>query len=252
MNSSVVALLTDFGQTDHYVGVMKCVVAGIAPAAQLIDISHAVPPQSILAGQRLIRASYPYLPEGAVLLAVVDPGVGTQRRAIALHSHDRFFVGPDNGLLTPLLDGRWQAVELTNPRYRLPATSATFHGRDVFAPAAAHLAAGVPLADLGPPVADLLRLDVPEPIIAPDGTVRGEIVYMDHFGNLVSNISRTPGGGKVSFHGLDLPVVLTYGEVPVGQPLALVGSDGQLEIAVRNGNAARSLNANVGDPVTLS
>ncbi|HLG71436.1 MAG TPA: SAM-dependent chlorinase/fluorinase [Chloroflexota bacterium] len=244
----VIALLTDFGLEDHYVGVMKAVIAGIAPEANVVDISHAVPPQAILAGQRLLQASVPYLPDGAIVLAVVDPGVGSERRPMALRSGRLTFVGPDNGLFTPWLPGE-VAVELTAPEFRLPEVSATFHGRDVFAPAAAHLAAGVPLEKLGPKLADSVRLDPPRPRTAQDGTIQGEVVYVDHFDNLITNIGGVRGG-TARIRGHDLPVQATYSAVNPGELLALIGSDGALEVAMRNGSAAAYLSAEAGEPVT--
>lgn len=244
-NRPVIALLTDFGLQEHYVGVMKGVIAGIAPAAAVIDISHHVPPQSILAGQWLLRASVAYFPAGTIFLCVVDPGVGTSRRPMALSSQGLFFVGPDNGLFTPWLAGG-DAVE---PRhYRLAAVSSTFHGRDVFAPAAAHLAAGVPLPAFGPRIDDPVRLLPPEPARQADGTMVGEIVYVDHFGNLITNIEAPPQGA-VRFRQQVLAVRSTYGSAGEGELLALVGSEGQVEIAVRNGSAAQQLGARAGETV---
>jgi S-adenosylmethionine hydrolase len=243
-----IALLTDFGLQDHYVGVMKAVIAGIAPDAALIDLSHAVPPQSILAGQRLLEASAPYLPEGTIVLAVVDPGVGGSRRPMALRSGRLTFVGPDNGLFTPWLPGD-AAVELAAPEYRLPRVSSTFHGRDVFAPAAAHLAAGVLLERLGPPLGNPVRLEPPRARTFQDGTIEGEVVYVDHFGNLITNIAGV-SGGSAQVRGRDLPLRATYGAVAAGELLSLLGSDGWLEVAVRDGSAALALGIADGEPVT--
>ena len=246
MTKPVIGLLTDFGLQDHYVGVLRAVIAGIAPEALVVDVSHAVPPQSILAGQRLLRASVPYFPAGSIFLAVVDPGVGTSRRPMAVHRAERYFVGPDNGLFTPWLDG--QAVELTAPEFRLPNVSATFHGRDVFAPAAAHLALGVPLERFGPPLTDPIRLDPPLPRTLPDGTIVGEIGYVDRFGNLITNITGV-SSGAVRFRERELPLRATYGEAAPGELLALLGSDCEVEIAVRDGNAALALQALAGEQI---
>ena len=243
----VIGLLTDFGQQDHYVGVMKAVIAGIAPEAGLIDISHAVPAQSVLAGQRLLRASVPYFPPASILLAVVDPGVGSVRRPMALRSAGHTFVGPDNGLFTPWLPGD-QVVELTSPEYRLPHTSATFHGRDVFAPTAAYLAAGVPLDRLGPPLAEPVRLEAPAAARAEDGTISGEVVYVDVFGNLITNIAGVSGGAAL-IAGRELPLRRTYADAAPGELLALAGSEDDLEVAVRDGSAAALLGAGPGQPV---
>jgi S-adenosyl-L-methionine hydrolase (adenosine-forming) len=244
----VIALLTDFGQQDHYVGVMKAVIAGIAPDAVVIDISHAVPPQSILAGQRLLRASVPYFPPGSIFLAVVDPGVGTARRPLAVRAGAHTFVGPDNGLFTPWLPGD-VAIELTAPECRLAQTSSTFHGRDVFAPAAAHLAAGLPIDRLGPRLTDPVLLQAPQPRVRRDGTIVGEIVYVDHFGNLITNITGITGGTTL-FRDRQLPLRATYGSAGPGEVLALIGSEGELELAVRDGSAAAQLRAHLGEQVT--
>lgn len=245
MSGQIIALLTDFGQRDHYAGVMKAVITGIAPGARLIDVSHSVPSQAVLAGQRLLRASVPYFPPGTIFLAVIDPGVGSARRPMALRSGGHIFVGPDNGLFTPWLPGE-VAVELASPEYRLPVTSATFHGRDVFAPAAAHLASGIPIERLGPRLMDPVLLSPPEPSKRKDGTIVGEVVYVDGFGNLITNIPAMRGG---SIHlGCHLvPVRHTYADAEPGDLLALTSSEGELEIAVRDGSAAERLGAALGE-----
>ncbi|HLY66161.1 MAG TPA: SAM-dependent chlorinase/fluorinase [Chloroflexota bacterium] len=248
-NRPVVGLLTDFGLQDHYVGVVKGVIAGIAPGIQVVDISHAVTPQSILAGQRLLLASVPYFPPGSVFLAVVDPGVGTARRPLALRSAGCSFVGPDNGLFTPWLESDWQAVELIAPALRLPVVSSTFHGRDVFAPAAAHLALGMPLERFGPRVTDPVRLLPPEPLRRDDGTIVGEVVYADHFGNLITNVRPPSVSGAARFRDRQLRLAPTYGSAAPGELLALLGSEGELELAIRDGNAAQQLQASAGERV---
>ncbi|HEX6511444.1 MAG TPA: SAM-dependent chlorinase/fluorinase [Chloroflexota bacterium] len=245
---SIIGLLTDFGLADHYVGVVKAVIAGIAPEALVIDISHAVPPQSVLSGQRLLRASVPYFPPQSVFLAVIDPGVGTSRRPMALRSAGHTFVGPDNGLFTPWLPGE-SSIELTSPEYRLAETSATFHGRDVFAPAAAHLALGVGLERFGPLLLDPVQLLPPFAATLQDGTIQGEIAYVDYFGNLITNIAGGRGG-VVLWRGKELPVRPTYGAAEPGELLALTGSQGDLELAVRDGSAARELGVRAGEPVS--
>jgi S-adenosylmethionine hydrolase len=244
MARSVIALLTDFGTQDHYVGVMKGVIAGIAPDVSLIDITHNVPPQSVLCGQLELKASVRYFPAGTIFLAVIDPGVGTARRPMALRSAGYTFVGPDNGLFTPWLPGG-EAVELANPSYRLRRVSHTFHGRDVFAPAAAHLSLGLALERLGPALSDPIRLEPPAAQALPDGTIVGEVVYVDHFGNLVTNI-HPAGEGVAHAQGHALPLRRSYGSVQPGDLLALTGSEGALEIAVRDGSAAARLGAGAG------
>lgn len=236
--AEVVALLTDFGYRDVYVGVMKGVMLGLAPGLRLVDLSHDLPPYDVQAGMLALDAAWPYLPVGTVFLCVVDPGVGTPRRPIVARAADRLFVGPDNGLFSLLPDP--EAREITAP-WGLPRRSRTFHGRDLFAPVAAHLAAGAPFHAVGPRV-DMIRRPPP----APDGD-RGEVIYVDHYGNCVTNL---PGrhAGALEVGQRSAPVREAYGDAAPGSLLALTGSTGRLELAVRNGSAA-ALGIQVGDPV---
>ncbi|MEX2540481.1 MAG: SAM-dependent chlorinase/fluorinase [Trueperaceae bacterium] len=255
------ALLTDFGTADIYVGVMKGVVAEIAPGAAVTDLSHEIPAQDVRAAASALLFSYRYFPAGTVFCCVVDPGVGTARRAVAVElgrpAGDRAairrdsvtVVCPDNGLLTPLLEqgaGATRAVVLDDPAYHLARASATFHGRDIFAPVAAHLAAGVELTDLGSTCDPdgLARLPWPRPQSDGDGWT-AEVIHVDRFGNLITNLPGTDLAkpfdtwrvtlGERSVTG----VRATFGEVAVGEPVAYVGSSGYLEVAVRQGSAAR-------------
>jgi S-adenosylmethionine hydrolase len=257
---AVIALLTDFGTRDHYVGTMKGVVLGIAPGAALVDISHEVPAHDVAAGAQQLAACYRYFPAGTIFLVVIDPGVGTRRRAVAVEGGAYRFVAPDNGVLSMVLaeTGVSRAVELTEARYALPNVSHTFEGRDRFAPAAAWLAAGVALEALGPPAGALQRLDVPAPAI--DGAdLRGEIVRVDHFGNLISNVDRATverfAGGRpldVRVGGQEIGrIVSTYGEAAPGEVCALFGSTDHLEIAVNGGRAADRLRLSRGAAVHL-
>jgi S-adenosylmethionine hydrolase len=260
-----IALLSDFGTRDHYVGVMKGVIANLAPAAPVIDLTHGVPPQNVAAGALALRESWRFFPRRTIFLAVVDPGVGTARRAVAIETTaGARLVGPDNGLLWLAAEQAKvkRVVELTAPRYRLTPVSDTFHGRDVFAPAAAHLWRGVALSALGPTVTDLMRLDL--------GTVQqrkdrlcGAVVYVDHFGNLISNITREQfeefvarfPGHKVSIKiGARARVGLarTYGQSAAGAGLALFGSFELLEIAVRDGSAAHRFRAGIGTAIEVN
>ncbi|MEM1256247.1 MAG: SAM-dependent chlorinase/fluorinase [Cyanobacteria bacterium P01_H01_bin.21] len=253
-----ITLLTDFGHRDNYVGVMKGVIAGISPQSQLIDITHAIKPQDILAARFNLLTSYEYFPAGTIHIAVVDPGVGTQRMAIAAQIATSMgvhtVIAPNNGIITGL--SVTAAVALTNPDYwRTPHASHTFHGRDIFAPAAAHLARGIPFDQLGVSlsVADLVRLDINDAAETNQGYC-GCIQYIDHFGNLVTNI---PGAqlSSQSWHihlGKHcIPYDTTYGLAEVGSALALVGSHGYVEIAVNGSSAAEILNGDVGDSVEL-
>jgi S-adenosylmethionine hydrolase len=273
---TILTLLTDFGTEDEYVGVMKGIILSIAPDVRLVDLSHQVPPQDIRRAAFLLMNAVPYFPPDTVHLAVVDPGVGTERRPVAVRTPAGTFVGPDNGLFSWVLAGvpEWTAVEIREPAYQLPLVSSTFHGRDIFAPVAAHLAAGVPLEKLGPRVEDPVWLPPPRLEIS-DFVAEGEVLYADRFGNLVTSIGYLvrsedtlalksafgpqavlpvfPAGdagvvvGNVQLRGIRR----TYGEAAVGELLALVGSSGFLEIAVRQGSAAAALGAVPGTPVTL-
>jgi S-adenosyl-L-methionine hydrolase (adenosine-forming) len=256
----VITLLTDFGLEDGYVAAMKGVVATIAPEARLVDITHLVPPQDIASGRFRLLTVAPYFPPGTIHLAVVDPGVGTARRAVAIHATSgSYFVGPDNGLLSGALetDPPIAAVELNEPRFwRTPTPSATFHGRDVFAPVAAHLARGVDLAAVGSsiPPATLVRLELAQLEMLAGGA-EGAVQAVDRFGNLISNVPGSMLGDRsrwsASIRGHTVPGHRTYGEAQVGEALALVGSHGFVEIAVRRGNARIALGAGVGDPVQV-
>ena len=243
----IVTLTTDFGGSDYYVGAMKGVILGITPDAQLVDISHQIPPQDVLAAAFVLRHAAREFPPGTVHLAVVDPGVGTRRRPLALQSSGHLWVGPDNGLFSFVLDRADSRVhEIARPDLGRSDLSSTFHGRDLFAPLAAHLCRGLDLADVGPPVADPVRLAESAPCKSAD-RIAGHIVHIDGFGNLVSNIA----AADIALWGAALRIRLgghvlmelcrTYGDVEPGALLALIGSAGLLEIAVNGGNAARQL-----------
>jgi len=257
----IITLLSDFGLEDGYVAAMKGVIAGIAPEAVLVDITHLVPPQDVHFGCFRLLTAAPYFPAGTVHLGVVDPGVGTARRAVAVQSRSgSWFVGPDNGLLLGALeaDPPLAAVELADPSvWRTPTPSATFHGRDIFAPVAAHLARGVTLESLGPAIAtaSLVRLEL-APCVTMAGGVRGSIQAVDRFGNLITNVPEAVLAGQqvwlATIAGHVLPGHRTYADVAAGKPLAMVGSHGFVEVAVHQGDARRVLGAGVGDPVEVS
>lgn len=243
---SLVTLLTDFGTGDSYVAEVKGALLSAAPDLTLVDVTHAVPPGDVRAGAYLLGRVWHRFPPGAVHLAVVDPGVGTERAALALSAHGHFFVGPDNGLFTMVLrDAEVQVVTLPTPDGAAP----TFHGRDVFAPAAAALAAGAPLTQLGEPFAAIPeRLVYTEPHHEGKSVV-GQVVYVDRFGTLVTNLTSelVPPYAVMEVEGLDVgPLRRTFGDVPTGGLVAYLGSGGQVEIAVRDGSAARRLGMGVG------
>jgi S-adenosylmethionine hydrolase len=259
--AGIVTLTTDFGLRDAYVAEMKGVMLGIAHAArqplQLVDVTHDVERHDITEGALALEAAVPFFPAGTVHLAVVDPGVGTTRRGVVVAAGGHLLVGPDNGLFTPFLDGDgWRAFEVVEADYRLPIVSRTFHGRDLFAPAAAHLATGVDPARLGPAIDDPVRLAWPQ-VREVAGAVAGAVVHTDRFGNLITSIharSIAPLDDDVVIRvgGRDVPLVGTYADLPVGRPGALVGSGGRLEIAVREGSAAAVLRARRGTAVVVS
>jgi len=251
-------LLTDFGLQDNYVGVMKGVIACINPNLNIIDITHEIPPQNLDAANFCLMTAYPYFPSGTVHVAVVDPEVGTRRRAVAIELAAGFLVGPDNGIFTGVLaHGKIAAaVELTNPEYWLkPESSTTFHGRDIFAPVGAHLATGITLLKLGMEIdpATLIRTDLPA-FTETDAGITGYIQYIDRFGTLVTNI---PGASvrdrqwSLTAGGKGIPGCKTYSDSRLGNLLALQGSHGFIEIAVNGGSAWAELRTGYRSPVHI-
>ncbi len=260
MARPLIALLTDFGSRDHYAGTMKGVALGICPDAVLVDISHDLPPHDVPAAALELAACYRYFPAGTIFLVVIDPGVGTSRRGIAVDTGDYRFVAPDNGVLTIVYDETppKRVVELTERRYARPTVSRTFEGRDRFAPAAAWLAKGIELTALGRPASGVQRIELPKPQIA-TGAINGEVVRVDRFGNLVTNIDRKAFDRVASGQGLTVQaagrqiarVVSTYGDVAAGEVCALFGSSDHLEIATNGGSAADLLGVGRGAPVRI-
>ncbi|HIK19044.1 MAG TPA: SAM-dependent chlorinase/fluorinase [Leptolyngbyaceae cyanobacterium M33_DOE_097] len=263
-SSGLVTLTSDFGVQDTYVGVMKGAISQVNLRLTLIDLTHHIPPQNILAARFALMTAVPYFPAGTVHLAVVDPGVGSQRRAIAIAAGTAdqepwaFLVGPDNGILSGVLQiyPALAAVELDNPAFwRCSEPSATFHGRDIFAPVAAHLASGIPLQDLGTAIAPdcLVRANLPEPRW--DGNlVVGTVQAIDHFGNLVTNIlgrSVAGKGWRCQVGDRRIASGYTYSDVALGELVAIVGSHGWVEIAVNGGNAQEQLHLDWGGTVEL-
>lgn len=260
--TSIITIMTDFGMKDGFVGVMKGVIWGIAPEARIADLTHLISPQNIREGGVVLDRAAPYFPAGTIHIVVIDPGVGTARRPIAAQIGEQRYVGPDNGTLTMFLaraqreNWKVQTVELNQRRYWRDEISTSFHGRDIFAPVAAHLAAGVPLSAVGSPMSDpvLLPLAVPERTAA---GLRGEIIHIDHFGNIGTNIKREDvaplGSVSVRACGQDMSgLSATFGDKPPGELIAFINSIGELAIAVVNGNAGQRLNAKVGDVVEVT
>lgn len=266
-HNKLLTLLSDFGLSDVYVGVMKGVIAQINRSLTVVDLTHQIPPQNVAAARFCLMNAYPYFPDGTVHIAVVDPGVGSNRRSVAVELATGFLVGPDNGLFSGVLakttlssnfssEKQLSVVELTNPNYwRTPEPSATFHGRDIFAPVGAYLASGVPLNQIGRAIdpATLVQLDIPECTLTTN-CFAGCIQYTDRFGNLITNISGSCVQGKnwsVLAAGLIIPATYTYSDVKYKSAIALIGSHGWIEIAINGGNAQLQLQMNLGDRVQV-
>jgi len=256
----LITLTTDFGYRDPFVGIMKGVIAGINAIARVIDLSHDIPPQDIMAGALVLRHSVPYFPRGAIHVAVIDPGVGSARRPLLVECDGNYFVGPDNGVLSLALAGKQPTrfTHLSNSAYHLQPVSATFHGRDIFAPVAAYLSLGVAAVAFGDPVDGFLRLKLPEALRAAR-RICGEILYIDSFGNLFTNISErdltglTADNLVISLRDATIRgLVSNYAAAADGEFVALINSWGLLEIAVYKGSAERRATAKVGDKVMLS
>lgn len=271
----LVSFTSDFGLADPYAGTVKAVMLGICPGLTIVDVTHSVQPQAVLQAVFLTQQAWPFFPSGTIHLAVVDPGVGTDRRALALKTPTGYAVVPDNGVLSAILpeasrraagpfvsasatvplripvpDG-YEARSIESPDVIAPAVSATFHGRDIFGPAAAHLAAGFPFEQIGPRCSELFALPPVRGEVCA-ATVRGFVIHVDQFGNLISSIHRDDlpdGADEAELLGRRMPLVRTYGDH--GGLVALVGSSGYLEVAVANGIAARELNAGLNTPITV-
>jgi S-adenosylmethionine hydrolase len=259
----IITLTTDFGERDPYVGMMKGVILSINPKARIVDITHGITPGSILEGGTIIKQAYPYFPSGTVHVGVIDPGVGGERRQIAVASKGHYFVGPDNGLFWPAIEDSPSAVviQLTEKRFWMDAVSSTFHGRDIFAPVAARLSQGIDLFLMGEKVDNPAALDYPR-VRRKQDLLAGEVIRVDHFGNLITNITAdelaeflSSEGLSVAIGGLVLKEIhITYNDVPEGEPLALIGSSNVLEIAVNRGSARAELGdtCRIGSKVTVS
>ena len=255
----IITLTTDFGLTDGYVGTMRGVILSIAPGTDMVDLSHQIPAQDVRAGAFVLYQSIPFFPPHTIHLAVIDPGVGSQRRALAVRTSQGTFVAPDNGVLSFVFASTdvYEAVSLTNPAYQLSRVSATFHGRDIFAPAAAHLANGVPLAELGPRAINLVRLSLTQPEFTAGGDLIAHVMHVDHFGNLILDVTADDVGETegVMFEvgGRTIEDLShTFADVTPGNPIAYVGSSrDHVEIAVRDGHAAQEMRVGVGHKVLI-
>jgi S-adenosylmethionine hydrolase len=259
---TVITLLTDFGTRDGYAGVMKGVIWNIAPDVQIADISHSIKPQNILQGALALARTVPFFPPGTIHVAVIDPGVGTHRRPIGLRLGTQYFIGPDNGLFTLVLDqavrshDQIQGVHLDQSQYWLPRISHVFHGRDIFAPSAAYLSIGVELERMGTIISNPIRMPIPHPEPLPGGGLRGQVIEVDNFGNLSTNIDSSHllpmGEVSVLIAGRRIDrLVNTFGDRPIGALIALFGTYHDLIISVVNGNAASYLHVGIGEMVEV-
>jgi S-adenosylmethionine hydrolase len=255
--SGIVALLTDYGFQDPYVGILKGALLSVNPEAKIVDLTHGIPPQDIREGARALAAARGYFPDGTIFVAVVDPGVGSERALVGVETDRQFFLAPDNGLLGFLGDSVQRCVRLSESKYFLKPLSNTFHGRDILAPLAGHLSRGVDLAEFGPAQKQLASLGASEPRRRPDGAVQGEVVAIDRFGNLITNI---PSG--MLPEGPDVRITVgrkvlrklsrSYADARDGELLALVGSTGHLEISVNQGDASKTARIRRGDRVLVT
>ena len=256
---NIITLTTDFGLQDYYVSAMKAVILGIAPDVRLIDISHEIPSQDIMAGSWVLKNSSLLFPSGTVHLVVVDPGVGTDRNPVAVKVRDHYFVGPDNGIFSLITEEHnYEAVKLDNDQFWREETSNTFHGRDIFAPVAAHLSRGEPLSELGSTIDELVTYRWAVPVADKDG-VQGWVIHIDKFGNLVTNLSELLIDEVVGERDIKIylgntildEIVSTFGAVPEGEPAAFIGSSGMLEIGINKGNAAEMLGVQKGAQISI-
>jgi len=250
---TIITLTSDFGLADGYVASMKAVVLTGCPDARVIDITHEIPAGDVMRGALILEATIPYFPAGTVHLAVVDPGVGSDRKGVTLASGGHYFVGPDNGFFTPFLDAPG-AITYALPE-PAPDVSATFHGRDIFAPAAARLACGTDIASTGEPLDDPVRLDWPKAEVSGD-EIRGEVIYVDRFGNCVTSIRAYDLEPDVDYTvkaaGRDVgPLRKYYAEASQGEALALINSMERVEVAVNGGSAVEALGIRLGDAVVV-
>lgn len=249
-----IALVTDFGTRDYYVGAMKGVMLSIDPHANVVDVTHEIAPQQVAEAAFVLQACYRDFPKGTIFLCVVDPGVGSDRRAIIVESESYWFVGPDNGLLSYAAKRADAIYSIENKAYFRQPVSATFHGRDIFAPVAAHLSKGVPTVEFGPRISDPVILPDAVPYQTGPSTIEGSVIHVDHFGNIVTNLD-----ASIAARPFELDIANTkittlsraYSEAETDEPFVIFGSAGLIEISVKNGSAAEKLRARRGTPLTL-
>jgi len=257
----LITLTTDFGLADPYVAEIKAVILSINPNAEIVDISHQIEKFNVRMGAYVLASAAPYFPKGTIHVAVVDPCVGTKRKPILIETENAFFIGPDNGVLAFAAEkqGIKHVYEIANPKYMLPKISTTFHGRDIFAPAAAHLSKGVPPLEFGPEICNIVKPQFAK-IVRKESMLVGEVIHVDGFGNLITNLTvkeleslgiKESLSVKVGEKALKLKLCRTYAEVKAKKPLAVIGSHDFLEISVNQGNAAEMFKVKAGDKVIL-
>ena len=259
--SSIISLMTDFGVQDGFVGTMKGVILGINPDVSIVDLTHDITPQDVDEAAFLLRNAYPYFPSGTIHVVVVDPGVGTERPAIIVETSNALFVGPDNGVFAYIyrMESRIRVTHITNRDYCLSDLSHTFHGRDVFAPVAAHLSCGVKASDCGAEIHDYVRGEIPEPMVS-QNHIQGHVVHIDRFGNVITDIPEKEFLDMTHGRTFLLTIAdtridrlsVSYADVPNGDPLAIIGSAGLLEIAINGDDAAQTLGITRGRPVMVA
>lgn len=260
--SSLITLITDFGSADTYVGVLKGVILSINPSCNIVDITHQIPPQDISEAAFALMTAYAYFPPGTIHLVIVDPGVGSTRRPLLIEAENYFFIGPDNGVFSAILrkPGLKSVIELTNTEYFLADVSSTFHGRDIFAPVAAHLSQGRACSQFGAPISDWVLFDWPQPTMVTAGEAQGVILHIDRFGNLITNFSRdfikqALGNRPFKIECADAvirQVIPSYSHAEPGELCGVFGSSNYLEISVTRGSARDRLNARCGDMVKVT
>lgn len=260
--AQLITLITDFGIEDTYAGVLKGVILSISPGCSIVDITHHIPPQDVRAACFALSTAYAYFPKGTIHLVIVDPGVGGKRRPLLIETEDYFFIGPDNGVFTAILvkPGIKSVIEITNGEYFLEEVSSTFHGRDIFAPVAAHCANGCPSSRFGTPVSDYVLLDWPQPAVVKPGEAQGTIIHIDRFGNLVTSFSRDyikQMTGNRTFRiecagRIIAQIIQSYSFAQPGELCGVFGSSNYLEISITNGSARDILNVHCGDCVKIT
>lgn len=257
--NGIITLVTDFGTRDSYVGTMKGVILRIQREAVIVDVTHEIKHQDLMEAALVLEGCYRFFPDGTIHVVVVDPGVGGRRRPIVVETDSHIFVGPDNGVFSRIYSSaRCTVRHLTEERFRLPHISDTFHGRDIFAPAAAHLSKGIPVEEMGPVIVDAIRQDPPQPVVWQD-QITAEVIHIDSFGNIITNVSRElfemvvgDRSFKIIVNAKTIDTLSrTYQDVEWGKPVALFGSMDMLEIAIHSGRADRRIGAGRGDPVQI-